>query len=583
MVVTDMLSNLRLGGLLGLAVIGLSAARAQAPAAAGSASQPATIKSEVRIVLVDLVVTRDKGEPVAGLRKEDFEVLEDGKAQMVSFFEEHQEQAYAPVQLPAMPPNVFTNYPVASTGDSVNVLLLDSLNTQAVDQAFVREQLIQYLAKTQPGARLAIFTLGSRLRMVRGISVDPTEFSAAVGDRQSGVNPQVMPQLPTPVQVDTDATLTEGMRSPESIAAVKQFLSDESGRYTGERIQITLNAFQQLARFLSPIPGRKNLMWFSGSFPISFFPNTGVRGTYPEQFQGDVKRTANLLTADQVAVYPIGARGLTGDALYGAEYIVSPSMQSELLNNESGERAANQIAMELLAQDTGGKAFYNTNGLGEALTAAIRDGSNYYTLAYAPSDARRDGRYRRIQVKALSGDYRLAYRRGYYAEKGRTEFAAGRKSDPLAPLVRFGMPDFSQILYKVQVQPLKVQPEANALHAVGNTDLKGPTVRYGLDFAVAAQDLTFQKAADGIRRASIDVVVIGYDRDGKALNLARKKNEVAVDAGEFAQLLKVGLQVHGEIDLPAGDIFLRTGVYDSDSGRVGTLGIGVSGVVARPK
>ena len=67
------------------------------------------------------------------------------------------------VTMPAMPPDVYTNYPDVKMTDSVNVLLLDSLNTQAIDQAYVRPQMEKYLeaAMAAPtGARLAIFTLG---------------------------------------------------------------------------------------------------------------------------------------------------------------------------------------------------------------------------------------------------------------------------------------------------------------------------------------------------------------------------------------------------------------------------------------
>src|SRR5260370_1221605 len=119
-------------------------------------------------------------------------------------------------------------------------------------------------------------------------------------------------------------------------------------------------------------------------------------------------------------------------------------MQPELLQTEDGERATNQIAMEILAQDTGGKAFYNTNGLGDALAKEMRNGAHYYTLAYAPTDAKRDGKYRRIEVKA-NGDYKLSYRRGYYAENAKGERTADQKtaSDPLLSLMAFGIPDFS--------------------------------------------------------------------------------------------------------------------------------------------
>ncbi len=69
--------------------------------------------------------------------------------------------------------------------------------------------------------------------------------------------------------------------------------------------------------------------------------------------------------------------------------------------------------MEQLAQDTGGKAFYNTNGLNDALARVINSGTRYYSLTYVPTNGTMDGKFRRIQVKLVKGKDTLAYRRGY--------------------------------------------------------------------------------------------------------------------------------------------------------------------------
>jgi VWFA-related protein len=178
---------------------------------------------------------------------------------------------------------------------------------------------------------------------------------------------------------------------------------------SSDRVEMTLQAFQQLSRYLSSIPGRKNVVWFSGSFPINFVPSTNVRAI---KHQEHLKQTSDLLTAGQIAVYPVSATGILGDPSHD---MGSPfGSPEELFEGTSGA----QIQMETLAQETGGRAFYNTNGLSEALTEAIENGSHYYTLAYAPSDKKLDGKFRRIQVNVPEGSaYKLSYRRGYYADE----------------------------------------------------------------------------------------------------------------------------------------------------------------------
>src|ERR1700761_6233301 len=413
--------SLAVGGIA-LAVVCLSgevlALRGQDSNSAQGAQQPA-IKADVRIVLVDVVVTGAKGVPASGLKKEDFQVSEDGKAQTVSFFEEHTDGKVTPVALPEMPPDVFTNYPTVKTTDSVNVLLLDSLNTQAIDQSYVRPQMEKYMeaAIASPnGARLAIFTLGQRLQMIRGFTADASKSLEAMKDPKSHTEAKFQPQLATPFHKGSEALLC-GQRAPAAIDACKAYLAQLNVDRATDRISMTLQAFQALARYLAPIPGRKNIMWVAGSFPVHFFPDTGKRGEFKSPYPNEVRQTAELLTADQVAVYPISATGVGGESyLQATNGDPNANRTGKAVEDDEADRSFNQIGMELLARDTGGHAFYNTNGLSEAMEQAGDEGSHFYSLAYVPSNPKMDGKFRKIDLKVTGGDYKLAYRRGYYAE-----------------------------------------------------------------------------------------------------------------------------------------------------------------------
>jgi hypothetical protein len=169
--------------------------------------------------------------------------------------------------------------------------------------------------------------------------------------------------------------------------------------------------------------------------------------------------------------------------------------------------------METLAEDTGGKAFYDTNGLNDALARAVNYGSHYYTLAYTPTDKKMDGRYRRIQVK-LSGKYKFYYRRGYYADNAKHDKVKEQPSDPLKPLMTRGLPDFAQILYKVRVTRSNPQPGPETARIGDNTELKAPFTRYSAEFAIAIDDLAFETTSDGLRRGNIEVMLVAYDREG---------------------------------------------------------------------
>jgi VWFA-related protein len=558
-----------------------------------------TIKAKVNVVVVDAVVTNGKGEAVSGLDKKDFEILEDGQPQTISSFEEHHGAPLTQNNLPTLPAHVYTNYPIVRTADSVNVLLLDALNTPVRDQAYVHSQIITYLKTIPPGTRVAVFTLSSRLRMLQGVTTDSSELLAVLnGDKTT---PQASPVLSSSTEKESNQHFVEFMTesrpepapSPQSMAqaaidpinAMKQFLADTESFQTESRIRITLQALQQLARYLSGLRSRKNVIWFSGSFPLTIFPDPDVPDPFAPigRFHDDLRKTADLLTVSQVAIYPVAAEGLAGDSSFETngkeigEKRGSMAMQDELLQARAGnsERDSSHIAMEELAKATGGQAFYNTNGLNDVLARVINNGTRYYSLAYSPSNANMDGRYRHIQVRLLNAKYSLAYRRGYYADDLGSALSTRQKqdSDPLLLLMGRNLPDYTQIVYEIRVIPSNPQPPANAARLGSNTELRGPFIRYAVDFAISMQDLKLELTSDGVRHGRIEIALVAFDREGKPVNFVVTKNDLTLRPDAYAGLQQVGLQIHKEIDVPREDVFLRSGIYDLQASTAGTLGI----------
>ena len=557
------------------AAFAIAPLHSQAPAPNASATAP-TIKVETRVVLLDVVVTNHKGESIPNLSRDDFHIEEDGKPQSLSSFEEHKTTQPAPVKPPQMPANVFSNFPIAKSADSVNVLLLDLLNTQPPDQALARQQVIKYLETVQSGARIAIFALGSQLRIVRGFTTDFSGLSAALDDKNLGVNPQVSALLPTESQQFSEDLVVRQMRrsqaAPAAIESVEQFQAAEAANRGASRVELTLQAFQQLARYLSGIPARKNVIWFSDNFPITFVPDSKMR---VPKYQERVQQTSDMLTAAQVAIYPVSNLGVLGDPTFDVSNLAGTRQQLEAV------LSSNQLAMESIAHETGGRAFYNTNALSDAVKDAVDTGSHYYTLAYSPTNNKSDGKYRRIQVSLSNGNYKLSYRRGYYADKLRPEAnSAEEADDPLIPLIGLGMPNFDQILYKVRVTPKDPQPAPNAPRAGSNTELKPPYTRYDVEFAVSLKDIAMGLPSEAVRRGHIEVMLIAFDHEGKILNILKRRSKLSMDPKVYSATQAVGLQIHEEIDLPPGDVYLRTGIYDLNSGSCGTIGVPLGALTA---
>ncbi len=136
--------------------------QAHAAREAQAGSRVPSFESNVRVVLLDVVVTDSKGNPVTALKQDDFRVFEDGKPQKIASFQEHKGAPIVQDKLPPLPKNTYTNYPAVEAADSINVILMDSLNTPIRDADYAHQQVIKYLKTIPPGARVAIFTLSSR-------------------------------------------------------------------------------------------------------------------------------------------------------------------------------------------------------------------------------------------------------------------------------------------------------------------------------------------------------------------------------------------------------------------------------------
>jgi VWFA-related protein len=543
-------------------------------------------------VEVDVVVTRENGEPVTALHKEDFKVSEDGKPQTIDFFEEHKAAALPPgaiPPLPKMPPNVYTNVPPIPLNDAVNVLLLDSLNTDAPDQAYVHQQIMKFLQTMEPGTQTAIFWLGSKLRFVQGFTTDTGVLAAALNDKNNQPHKELLLQtrddaMDNAFAINAMSAGFGGRGSGEGVGAVAAANADYARIQFTNRSAMTLEALNYLARYLGSVPGRKNLIWFSSSFPVHVFPNIGERASIQnlEIGMSNVKETADMLTLSKVAVYPVGAQGVVNEHVIDADS-AGPGGSMGIghgggipmgaYSADAAQRSRVIADMEQIASDTGGKAYFNTNDLNTAVKRAIDDGSHYYTIVYTPTNNKMDGTYRHIAIQVTAkGKYKAAYRRGYNADDT-SKAQAMPAADPLRPLLVHGLPASTQLLFGARVVPATPQPPPNAKRAGKNAALTGPTTRYSIDFIVRWQDVKLDPTPQGTRSGNIQIGLQAYDRDGKAVNWAEATLGIILSPELYASIQKSGIPAHAEIDLPNTDVYLDTGVYDWGSGKAGTLEI----------
>jgi len=583
---------------------------AQAPAAALDSDVPsATLRLNVRTVLVDVVVTDKNDKAVPNLKKEDFQVFEDGKPQTVSFFEPNfpaePGTATASPAAASLPPNTFTNIPAVPANDAINLLLMDALNTAEGDQSYVHKEMVNYLAHLPPGIRMGVFLLSERLRIVQGFTQDSSALRASIN--KFAANPSSSPLLPT-IQsnaaqnsivnmINGQAGQTGDPNLAAMGAALQQFLGQENSFEDHQRFLLTMQALQQIARYLAGVPGRKNLIWFVGQVPHCLLPViTGTTSANASLANGGCpydelsKKTTDMLADARVSIYPIDAKGVLPESVFSAENnkfpgdpnsfagIVHP--QGGVSTSDFGSTSLNMNDMDALADATGGKARYNGNDIKGWLAADIENGSRYYTLAYTPTDRKEVGKERHIEIKAGSGAYKLAYRRGYFEEspKELKAAAAAPATDPLRPLMDRGMPTFTELRYNMKVVPAASQAIAAAPHAGDNAALAAPFTRYTIGFQLKTDGLNLVQAPDGVRHGTIEVALVVYSQEGKPLNWETRSIGLAIRPEQFSIAQTSGIPFRFDIDAPPGDVYLRTGIYDLSSDHAGAMEIPLSSI-----
>jgi VWFA-related protein len=154
-----------------------------------------------------------------------------------------------------LPPNNFTNATSAPPKvGPINILLLDNLNTPLPNQTILQKHMIDFVSKMAPGTTMAVFNLSEfHLSILQGLTSDHELLKAAVSSKK------VTGQIPPVEDLWQDMVNTmEETSDPEETEC----------NHAALRAQDTLAALRQISRYLSGMPGRKNLIWFSGSFPL---------------------------------------------------------------------------------------------------------------------------------------------------------------------------------------------------------------------------------------------------------------------------------------------------------------------------
>jgi VWFA-related protein len=522
----------------------------------------AMLKLNVRRVPLDIVVTDKSGNPVLGLKRDDFLIREDKKTQKALSFDylDGSANAFVPPKSTSLPANTFIDVPTTPEQGPLYVLYYDMVNTPPQREMETRNQLLDFVDHAHPGTRFALFINAHGVHLVQGFTSDHAQLHAAILSKGPG------PHLPD------------------------VFIYQEI--YGAGDVSAALSNLKFLADYLNGIPGRKNVLWLSSEFPIPAGPiitggntNGPIGGGFAHstpQFSDltylssdSIKQAYSALEASQAALYPVDLNGVEGDI--------------EEYQHEDDIAAA-----------TGGHAYYRNNSLRQLLDNAVTNGASYYALTYSPTNTKYDGTLRHIDVKlSTKGDYELAYRKIYYGlpdidpkspthktEVLQTRFVANKINDNLYANIEHGAPMLHDLLFSAHVaadgaptlatadQMLQLEDSPayfrtrkrnKPLKPLSPVKLQKYTIGYGVFDA----HLKPSAKNKGIS-PTLEFAAAAYDADGRLLNSMLNEGLVSPPSDPTAKSSAL-FHADQELEVPPGAAWLRLAVRDKLTNRTGSL------------
>jgi VWFA-related protein len=535
-----------------LAAVAWGRPSAQQPRPADDAPQ-VTFKVEINYVEVDAAVFDRQGAFVSNLRREDFEVLEDGVRQDVTAFTQVNipiERA-EPMPLQAKTPieaDVVTN--ARPFDGRVYLIVLDDKHTAASRTARTRKAAEQFISRYMADNDIAAIVTTS------GSGGATQEFTSNKRLLLGAVNRF----MGSKIRSETEERLDEYRRQQGIPGQDITRVNDPQDMQRGYDARMALDTLTNLSNWVGSIRGRrKAIVFFSEGIDYNIYDFNKREATTVQEGMRSVFAAA---TRSNVSIYSIDPRGLTG---LGDETIEvsggfpeNPLLNLSLQSFNDSLRLA-QDSLRSLSEETGGFAAVNRNDYNDAFSRVVKDNSAYYVLGYYPKNDRRDGRFRKIEVKVNRPGLEVRSRRGYTAARGK----------PPAPPKEAANEQASQQVREALDSPLPLPGLTLRAFAA---PFKGSDKNTAVSVTVEAEgnDFGFVEK-EGRLLTDLELVTTAVDAGGKNRGGDRSVVNLALRPENRQRFVQTGVRVATRLQIPPGRYQLRVAARETGTGRVGSL------------
>jgi VWFA-related protein len=526
----------------------------------------ATFKVRVNLVLARVVVRDALGKVVGNLRKEDFQLFDNGKPQVISAFSVETPQSHAALPVtqaaegePEASPEATAKITAGLPQRFVSILF-DDEHLAMQDSVFVRSAATRLFGALAASDRVGVYTTSGQ------VSQEFTDDRELINKALLGIVPRASfggPDHGCPeigyyqadlieVKRDTQAlgVATEdaiqcAFQGNRSMMAQAQSLAQSaaaSALAAGDsHTELTYRRFEEAIRRLSGMPGQRVMIFVSPGFIFSTLtlgPTDIIDRATRANIVINTMDARGLYTPDvlgDIADPPQDSRRTVG---YKASYrVVSQSAQSQVL----GE----------LADGTGGTYFHNRNDLDEGFRQAGAAPAISYLLAFSPQNLKLDGRFHVLKVSLTNKlKYSVQARRGYYAPRTAADPVETAKREIEEAL--FSQDEIRDLPLELHTQFFKKDEAEARLAVVTHLDLRS---------------IRFRKA-DGRNRDDLTLATAIFDENGKFVTGGEKIVEMRLLDTTVDRLGRSGITVKSSFDVKPGTYLVRQVVRDSEGAQM---------------
>jgi VWFA-related protein len=571
------------------------------------------LRIETDLVQIDVVVADKAGKLVRDLRREDFELYEDGKKQQITHF------AIGTATQPANWLAVGKKKPEEKSGGVAAIpievragryiiIAVDDFHLAPENLMIAKRTLLRFINQQMvAGDQMAIATTSGNIGMFQQFTNERDVLERAV-NRLNLQNRTVTSPSDIPRISDYQAELIdlgdrealdlavqeilrfEGVQNPPPPGGAgggrggARGANAEFGTSPRERAMLqaqsrarmivgqnahytraTLSTLEGVIRRLRELPGRKMLVLLSDGFFLG--------GSSSSQIF-DMRRITDAATQAGVVIYSIDARGLVvtvpgGGASQPSSF--SPENPGVRERIEMSAVQAKLNGLNALAADTGGRLFHNSNDLNLGLQRVLDENEVYYVLAYEPAVSYRDGRFRKIEVRVADRpELKVRTRKGYFAPTEKSEKAAEKQDKEKSP--------------EKAAQQAKIEKEKEIRGGLGSLfPLREIPVEMAVDFLdvggggsgalinthidAKALDLSL---VNGTHQSILDLLVALFDEKGKLATSFSERISFNIRPERLENALKHGMSYRRLTQLKPGFYQARVAVREEGSARLGS-------------